>query len=179
MILTKAVGSSQASVALIRSEFAKLDVYMSETAKDNMVEFNIYVCKKVKELRSLDGESTDLITHLLSAYKTIKNDGFKCRIAMIDDRFLGGDDIAVEDLLRRTDQLYLDYSKNRKTWKQASKDEEEIIALCAEIQSLKQSIQPKKGRNHNHPRKKKDGDQVNSPPPTSSQGTPNSRSRIR
>ena len=136
-ILTKAEASSRATASAIRKQLSKLSEYMKETAKDNVSKFNEYVRKQNRRLTGLGQESTDLIDNMLEAYRSIRDEEFKNFISHIKNEYeMGRRNLTLDELLNETESKY-NILMTRGEWKERTSDQEEIIALRAQIDTLK------------------------------------------
>ena len=136
-ILSKAEASSRATASAIRKKLSKLPEYMKTTAQDNVSAFNEHVRKQHNRLVGLGQDSTDLIDHMLEAYRTIKDEEFKNFISHIQNEYeMGRRTLTLDELLTETDSKY-NILITREEWKERTSDQEEIIALRAQIDSLK------------------------------------------
>lgn len=137
-LLTKAELDTRAVGAHIRGNLAKLDVYMEEVAKYNITQFNDYVRDQVSQLTARGEQSTDLLTNLFNGYLACGDEKFCKYIENIKDQYEEGQDLEWTNLMTRAENKY----KARiltDEWNQPSKEQEQIIALHAQISAMKRS----------------------------------------
>jgi len=143
-ILTKAEASSRATASAIRKQLSKLTEYMGDKAKDNVSTFNEYVRKQNNRLTGLGQESTDLIDNMLEAYRSIRDEEFKTFISHIKNEYeMGRRNLTLDELINETESKY-NILMTRGEWKERTSDQEEIIALRAQVDSLKKVKNTKK-----------------------------------
>ena len=123
--------------------------------KGNITEFNQWVRKQMGRLHAREQEAVDLLYYLWKAYKTAPDEEFVTYIkdlkSQCDD---GRATVTAEDLMVRAENKYkarlLD---EENAWGKPSEEQEKIVAMSAEINSLKkeQSTAPSKA---NKPKEK-------------------------
>ena len=107
--------------------------------KGNITEFNQWVCKQMGRLHTREQEAVDLLYYLWKAYKAAPDDEF---VVYIKDLKSQCDDgrvtFTAEDLMVRAENKYearlLD---EENTWGKPMEEQEKIVAMTAEINSLK------------------------------------------
>ena len=107
--------------------------------KGNITEFNHWVCKQMVRLHAQEQEVVDLLYYLWKAYKAVPDDKFVIYIkelkSQADD---GRATYMAEDLMVRAENKYearlLD---EENTWGKPTDEQEKILAMTAEINSLK------------------------------------------
>ena len=107
--------------------------------KGNITEFNQWVRKQMGRLHAREQEAVDLLYYLWKAYKAAPNDEFVMYIkelkSQADD---GRATYTAEDLMVRAENKYearlLDEDN---TWGKPTDEQEKIVAMMAEINSLK------------------------------------------
>ena len=107
--------------------------------KDNITEFNQWVRKQMGRLHAREQEAVDLLYYLWKAYKAAPDDEFVVYIkdlkSQCDD---GRATFTAGDLMVRTENKYearlLD---EENTWGKPTEEQEKIVAMTAEINSLK------------------------------------------
>ena len=81
--------------------------------------------------------STDLLEHLFEAYLTVSDKNFTSYVQQLrTDYDTGREDITVEQLLRRG-ETHFQILQERGEWKAKTSEQEEIIALKAQIETIK------------------------------------------
>ena len=109
--------------------------------KGNITEFNQWVRKQMGRLHAREQEAVDLLYYLWKAYKAVPDDEFVVYIkdlkSQCDD---GRATFTAEDLMVRAENKYearlLD---EENTWGKPMEDQEKIVAMTAEINSLKKA----------------------------------------
>ena len=147
LILTTAAAGSRATAGAIRRQMASLAEYMQETAKDDIPVFNDHVKRLRKRLSGLGETSSDLTEHLFEAYLTVQDTMFRAYIAEQQSKYDDGEDISPDTLLQRTEARYNTYL-TRQQWKAKTPEQEEIIALKAQINNLKANTKKNKPANN-------------------------------
>ena len=159
-ILSKAEASSRATASAIRKQLSKLPEYMKDTAQDNVSAFNQHVRKQNNRLVGLGQESTDLIDHMLEAYRTIRDEEFKTFISHVKNEYeMGRRNLTLDELVEETESKY-NILVTRGEWKERTSEQEEIIALRAQVDSLRKrnnSSGTKQKDNKKTSKKKKGG----------------------
>ena len=107
--------------------------------KGNITKFNQWVCKQMGHLHAREQEAVDLLYYLWKAYKAAPDDEFVIYIKDLKSQCDDGREIfMVEDLMVHTKNKYkaclLD---EENTWGKPTEEQEKIIAMSAEINSLK------------------------------------------
>ena len=109
------------------------------TMKGNITEFNQWVCKQMGRLHAREQEAVDLLYYLWKAYKAAPDEDFVTYInylkSQCDD---GRTTFTAEDLMVRAENKYeaclLD---EENAWGKLTEEQEKIVAMSAEINSLK------------------------------------------
>ena len=122
--------------------------------KGNITEFNQWVRKQMGCLHAREQEAVDLLYYLWKAYKVAPDDEF---VVYIKDLKSQCDDgramFTAEDLMVRAENKYearlLD---EENTWGKLTEDQEKIVAMMAEINSLKKE---RRGTSTSKPTKQK------------------------
>ena len=107
--------------------------------KGNITQFNQWVRKQIGRLHAREQETVDLLYYLWKAYKAAPDDEF---VVYIKDMKSRSDDgrapFTEEDLMVRVENKYearlLD---EENTWGKPTEDQEKIVTMTAEINSLK------------------------------------------
>ena len=122
--------------------------------KGNITQFNQWVRKQMGRLHAREQEAVDLLYYLWKAYKAAPDDEF---VVYIKDLKSQSDDgritFMAEELMVRAENKYearlLD---EENTWGKPTEDQEKIVAMTAEINSLKKA---RSGTNTAKPTKQK------------------------
>ena len=119
--------------------------------KGNITEFNQWVRKQMGRLHAREQEAVDLLYYLWKAYKAVPDDEFVVYIknlkSQCDD---GRATFTTEDLMVRAENKYeARLSDEENAWGKPMDEQEKIVAMTAEINSLKidrQGTATKKGK---------------------------------
>jgi hypothetical protein len=132
------IGTS-ATIALIRSDLQNLDKLIKECNSDIRT-FNSKVKTMVQKLRCYGEPVHDLIHSLFKAYDAVKDSEFVRTIRDERKAFILGQrkDLTAEGLMDLAESLYNIYVED-KSWMQHTDHQEQIVALQAEIKTLKTS----------------------------------------
>ena len=142
-LLNKAEADTRSMAALIRMDLATLPVYMVDTAQYDIKTFNQYVRKLVSQLQSRGEQSTDTLFNLFRAYETVKDETFRTYIQREKDDYQDGrHDLTIIELMTKAEQKYKTMLLE-KTWFKPSAEQEEIIALKAQMEHWKTKKTPK------------------------------------
>ena len=109
------------------------------TLKGNITEFNQWVRKQMGQLHAREQEAVDLLYYLWKAYKAAPDEEFVTYIkdlkSQCDDRRAT---FTVEDLMVHADNKYEAHLLDKENaWGKPTEEQEKIIAMSAEINSLK------------------------------------------
>ena len=109
--------------------------------KGNITEFNQWVRKQMGRLHARDQEAVDLLYYLWKAYKAAPDDEFMVYIkdlkSQCDD---GRATFTAEDLMVLAENKYEARPFDEEyTWGKPTEDQEKIVAMTAEINSLKKA----------------------------------------
>ena len=137
LLLTKAEVDTRATADSIRSKFVTLDKYMQETAKDDITKFNEYVRKNLRALTSRNEQTLDLLTNLFRAYRSCGDRDFQDYIKKLKREHDDSITTLDEETLTAKAELVYNTSIEEGTWKEPTFEQEEIIALRAEMKAAK------------------------------------------
>ena len=109
--------------------------------KGNITQFNQWVRKQMGRLHAREQEAIDLLYYLWKAYKAAPDDEF---VVYIKDLKSQSDDgratFTAEDLMVRAENKYKARLLDKEnTWGKPTEDQEKIVAMTAEINSLKKA----------------------------------------
>ena len=123
---------------------SSLDKYI-ETNGSDIIAFNAYVQSQVDGLSSRGQASSDLIVNLFKGYKAVNDERFAAYIQQVEDGHKDGTATitAARDLMIKAVNFYKK-QVTRDEWKQPTQHQKEVLALQAEVQSLKKRA-PSKG----------------------------------
>lgn len=140
IIISQAHVDSRATVSFIRDSLQLLHVKMIEL-DSNVIEFNLYVNAQINKLAHRGETSDDLLINLFKGYKAANDVEFVDLIRRKKNDYEEGKDVNVKNLM--VDML----AKYRarvltKEWSAPTKEQEQIIALSAQIDQLKSRKSP-------------------------------------
>ena len=135
---------SHATVSTLRLNLSNLDKYI-ETNGSDIIAFNAYVQSQVDGLSSRGQASSDLIVNLFKGYKAVNDERFAAYIQQVEDGHEDGTATitAARDLMIKAVNFYKK-QVTRDEWEQPTQHQKEVLALQAEVQSLKKRA-PSKG----------------------------------
>lgn len=144
VIIQESYIDSPATIRITREKLSKLDEKMRELDCD-ILKFNEYVQEQVRVLEARGAESSDLLANLFKGYKSVEDKKFVLYIDRKEEDYDDGTDISPKDLMSAAANKYKIAITTGK-WKSPSEEEEKIIALTAQIQSLKKknAVKPAK-----------------------------------
>ena len=123
----------------IRTQLASLDTYI-EMIDSDITKFNQHV-------KSLWNETTnDLLTNLFKEYLAASDKQFVEYIKKKKDEYEEGTDLSTDWLMTLAENKYKILIQN-KEWKAPSPEEVQILALKAEIESMKRNRRKKDNKN--------------------------------
>ena len=107
--------------------------------KGNITEFNQWVCKQMSRLHAQEQEAVDLLYYQWKAYKAAPNEQFVTYIkdlkSQCDDRRAT---FTAEDLMVHAENKYEAHLLDEENaWGKPTEEQEKIVAMSAEINSLK------------------------------------------
>jgi hypothetical protein len=133
-IIRTSTVDTRSTVFHIRENLNSLDTYMA-TVTYNIELFNQYVKGQTEALAARGETSSDLLINLFSAYGAVPDKKFVEQMERQKDKFDDGEDVTVKTLM----QVALIRYKDRKRsglWQAPSAEEEQIIALTAQVKGL-------------------------------------------
>jgi hypothetical protein len=135
LITSNAHVDSRATVTFIRHSLRKLDAKMIQP-DSNVVEFNLYVKAQVLSLAQRGETTTDLLVNLFEGCKAADDVEFKDLLKRKENECNEGKDITVPNLM--ADMVAKHRSRVlHKEWSAPTKEQEQILALSAQVQQLK------------------------------------------
>ena len=131
--------------------------------KGNITEFNQWVCKQMGRLHAREQEAVDLLYYLWKAYKAAPDEEFVTYIKDIKSQCDDGRaTFTAENLMVRAENKYEAHLLDEENaWGKPTEEQEKIIAMSAEINSLKKewggtagkTIKPKQAAKKQAPKK--------------------------
>ena len=138
VIIRNTTVDTRSTVYHLKENFNHLNTKILEVTY-NIEAFNIYVTSQIEQLATR-GETPDFLINLFTAYMAVLDKKFVECIEKQKDKFDEGEDVTVKKLM----QVALTKFKDRKrsdTWQAPTPQDEEIMALSAEIVELKKGKQ--------------------------------------
>jgi hypothetical protein len=137
LIISKAHVDSRATVTYIRTSLTKLDDKMTEL-DSNIESFNFFVKAQVKNLAARGESSSDLLINLFSGYKMANDAEFLDFIRRKENDYEEGKDITTANLMEDSATKYRARKLTGK-WSAPTKEQEQILALTAQVEKFKSS----------------------------------------
>ena len=134
-IISEIFVDTRATVTLIRTKLSKLDTKMVEL-NYNVEEFNLYVNTLLTNLAARGEKTQDLFTNLIKGYETVPDEKFKDLIERKRDAYEEGEDISEKMFMATAKAKYM-ARKQSELWNAPTIEQEQILALTAQIDSLK------------------------------------------
>jgi hypothetical protein len=161
VIIATAHVDTRATASHIRNNLSRLDVYMISIESD-IESFNQYVKTQRKGLAARGETSNDLLINLFKGYKAASDRQFVEYIHKKQDSYDEGDALSEDRLMLLALNKYRNMMQTNQ-WNAPSREEEQIIALSAQVQELKKTAstlnrkkaKPKTDRSKNPPRTKR------------------------
>ena len=141
IIIMKAHVDTRATVSYIRTALSSLDTKMMALDSD-ISKFNAYVKTQVIALEARGETTSDLLVNVFKGYETAQDSEFALFIKRKKDAYDKGGDITVTSLMDAAENKY----KTRvllKTWSAPTKEQEQILALTAQVNQLRIAKTPK------------------------------------
>ena len=134
-IIMSAHVDTRATSAHIRLNLSSLDNYMSHVTSD-IEKFNQYVKLQVSELAARGEQSNNLLVNLFKGYAAASDATFIEYILKKKDAYEEGADLDPSALMLLAENKFKTL-KQECRWNSLSKEEEKIVALTAQFESLK------------------------------------------
>jgi hypothetical protein len=145
IISRKAHVDTRATVSFIRTALSSLDTKMM-ALDSNISKFNAYVKTQVIALEARGETTTDLLLNIFKGYETAQDSEYALFIQRKKDAYDEGGDITVTSLMDAAENKF----KTRvllKTWSAPTKEQEQILALTAQVHQLCiAKVSPKKDK---------------------------------
>ena len=153
-IIMKAHVDTRATSTVIRMNLSSLDAYIL-TVNSNITTFNEYVRAQVYSLAARGEETQDLLVNLFKAYAAASDQSFKTYINDHQNRYDDGEELTSDELMLKAENKYKALVE-RNQWNMKSKEEEQIVALNAELKEFKKLQFTKKKDNSKNKDKRND-----------------------
>jgi len=139
LILSKAEVDTLATVVIAKQELSQLDKRMI-TCNNDIESFNTSVNELKLKLaqRGTTIDSTDLLINLFNGYKAAQDSDFQITIDKLYRDYMHGEapNLTTESLMQRAFTAY-QVRKEAKVWGSLSPDQQQIVALQAKVDELK------------------------------------------
>jgi len=145
IIIMKAHVDTRATSTVIRMNLSSLDTYI-QSINSNISTFNEYVRAQVYSLAARGEETQDLLVNLFKAYAVVSDQSFRMYINDHQNRYDDGEELTADQLMLRAENKYKALVE-RDQWNLKSKEEEQIVALNAEIKKLQLVKKPQMNKN--------------------------------
>jgi hypothetical protein len=146
---------TRATINSVRTKMSNLDQTMRSLESD-IEKFNEYVIGLVEQLQARGQETQDLLVNLFKGYKSCKDLEFVDYIKKKEDLYEEGGEVSTEQLMEWALNKFKTRQENQ-TWCQKSDEEETIIALQAQVQSLISKQKSNVGKSATADKKKSKG----------------------
>lgn len=133
---------SNATTASIRRQMTNLPTYIEEIGYD-IIKFNEHVKLLTQGLSARGEESTDLLTHLFSSYKAVKDSVFSKYVLDKEGQYEEGKNFSPEQLMLLMAEKYK-ILVSKQEWMALSEDQEKLVALEGVIDKM--SLELKKNK---------------------------------
>jgi hypothetical protein len=146
-IIMRAHVDTRATVTFICEALSQLDVKMS-AFDSNITKFNIYVKSQVISLEARGKATNDLLVNVFKGYQMAQDEDFAQFFKRKKDAYDEGADITVASLMDAAENKY----KTRLLtgeWSAPTKEQEQILALTAQVDKLRVAATPKKDKQRN------------------------------
>lgn len=127
---------TNATTRIIREELNKLDTYMVSIDSD-IIKFNEHVQDLITQLHARGETTQDLLANLFRAYKVVPDKEFATYINAKRDNHDDGTEVIEPNKLMLLAGLKYKTKKQEGEWNAPSTEEEELLALRAEVKKLK------------------------------------------
>ena len=150
VVLRESHIDTNATISTILTRLSSLDQYMV-TIHSNIKKFNIYVKQQVDGLYARGQTTNDLLSNLFKGYLAASDRQFTAYIKTKLERYEEGQDTSANDLMIMAKVKY-QIIVDKGEWNAPSPEETQILALKAEINTMKSASkkQPRKGNKPNN-----------------------------
>jgi len=128
---------TNATTRIICEQLTKLDKFMVLIYSD-IIKFNDHVKELLQQLHARGGTTHDLLSNLLKAYKVIKDKEFTKYINDKKNEYDEGKDFNPSQLMLLASNKFKTMKQDDE-WNAPSEEQEQIMALQAQVNKLKQS----------------------------------------
>jgi hypothetical protein len=150
VVISLSYPDTPATTSHIRTELTKSDEKMIELNFD-IEKFNDWVNDQVAQLAARGAQTTDLMENLFKGYEKVPDKEFLAYHAQKRMEYDEGKPITTEELMKLM-RIKFQNKRRQKTWNVPTAEEEQIIALAAEVKSLRtQNQNLRRGPSKNTP----------------------------
>ena len=150
VIIREVYTDTNATLAKIHRQLQSLPNYM-QTIKNDIEKFNLYVEDIQAQLAARGAQSSELITHLFTAYSSVRDQVFVCYIESKQNEFDEGKNVKAEDLMAAALTKF-QTRKDAGMWEALSDEQEQLVSLKTDLVQLKnQNKQLKKAKSKPKP----------------------------
>ena len=129
-----------ATVSTIQLQLSRLhEIITGGEISGDITKFNQYVKDKIRELSCRGATFSGLILNLFHAYKSVSDSDFTTYIGTKETAFLHGELELTEDKLMSIAETDYKIRVEKGTWGQLSAEQQQIVALSAQISQFKKS----------------------------------------
>ena len=134
-----------ATISTIQLQLSRLnEVILNEEIAGNIIKFNQYVKNKVRELTCRGATYSGLILNLFQAYKSVSDSEFVTYIGTKETSFMHNELQLTDEKLMTIAETDYKIRVEKGTWGPLSAEQQQIIALSAELSHFKRN----KGNNN-------------------------------
>ena len=134
-MMARASIDTRATLSFIRENISNLDTYIA-TVGSNISTFNEYVKRQRLSLSARGGVTHDLLTNLWKAYQNASDRDFVEFIKRKKDAYDEGEDITADTLMIVAENKYRALVQEER-WNALSPEQNQIVALTAQLNRLK------------------------------------------
>ena len=136
---------TNATTSNLRTQLSSLDSYIGTIGSD-ITMFHEYVKNLIEALAARGETSNDVMINLFKGYKQASDKAFVDYMGRKQERYDEGEELTVDSLMDFANNKFKNMSI-QETWNAPSHEEEKILALQTEVQSLKKMAKKAKTGN--------------------------------
>ena len=163
VLFDKAQAGARAVASTIRQELAELSTCLVDMAKHNIVVFNDHIKDRIAELKACGEQSNDLLLSLLKAHDSCTDQDFRSCIQQQKEQCDEGEINLTPDQLMPKAEMNCKNKVSSNKWNKPMMEQEEIIALRAQVEQLQKPKKKQDKEETTKPRKKLEKDQHGRP----------------
>lgn len=136
VIIKESAIDSNATTLAIRNQLASIDTYLAKVNFD-ISKTHQHVQLLMEQLRARGETTNDLLFHIFNAYKTVRDTEFSRWVTQKESDYEEGEvELSAERLMSLAENKYKTLV-DKKQWRAPTPEEEKIVALQSQINSLK------------------------------------------